>query len=521
LYEEALSMAEAQDYEGALDVFELLGDYKDSLQKVETCSKQIYEKAVSSKKEGDYKNAHAMFKALNGYRDSADLAEICDIYIKVAALEKEEHYDQAYELLEQIGDTEAIAKSKTERAETLLESDDYDQACELLEEAGNTEMLNEINYKRGLELFESGEYLEAYDMLFKIDQQESSAKCDEIAQLLISAAEPGSTVMLGSYEQDNDEDNGKEPIMWDVLDRQGDRILLISHYVLEGMLYNGTRKEITWEDSSVRKWLNGAFIGAAFTEDEAKRILLTDVTADWNPIFHTVAGADTKDKVFCLSALEVMDYYKYKSHGTRRGKPTPYAQAHGGVIDMSGYAVWFLRTPGREKIAVCTVNNYGDIDGLTKDNAGQYVDGAGGGVRPAMWITSGEEKAEQAHEEDATEGNNENTAQNTDPNAAQNTDAVLNEIEGQQSEQSETAGTEGSGEKAEITSEGETENRVYTDAETVLRVQTALNEKGFDCGIPDGSAGPKTAAAVSAYQEAEGLSVTGIIDDELLEHLLK
>lgn len=60
---------------------------------------------------------------------------------------------------------------------------------------------------------------------------------------------------------------------------------------------------------------------------------------------------------------------------------------------------------------------------------------------------------------------------------------------------------------------------VYTDKETVKAAQQALNDAGFDCGTPDGAAGKKTKAAVTAYQEANGLEQTGEIDDALLVSL--
>lgn len=59
-------------------------------------------------------------------------------------------------------------------------------------------------------------------------------------------------------------------------------------------------------------------------------------------------------------------------------------------------------------------------------------------------------------------------------------------------------------------------NAALNDKKTVKAVQQALNDAGFDCGTPDGSAGKKTAAAISAYQEANGLEVTGKIDRALL-----
>lgn len=60
---------------------------------------------------------------------------------------------------------------------------------------------------------------------------------------------------------------------------------------------------------------------------------------------------------------------------------------------------------------------------------------------------------------------------------------------------------------------------IYTDSETIKIVQEALNQAGFDCGTPDGSAGPATLEALNAYQEANGLPVTTDITSELLDKM--
>jgi len=50
-------------------------------------------------------------------------------------------------------------------------------------------------------------------------------------------------------------------------------------------------------------------------------------------------------------------------------------------------------------------------------------------------------------------------------------------------------------------------------------LQEALNRSGYDVGTPDGVVGPRTEAAISAYQRANGLSVTGQPSQELLRRL--
>jgi localization factor PodJL len=53
----------------------------------------------------------------------------------------------------------------------------------------------------------------------------------------------------------------------------------------------------------------------------------------------------------------------------------------------------------------------------------------------------------------------------------------------------------------------------------VQAVQTALGRLGFDAGAPDGVLGPNTAEAIRDYQGMEGLTVTGTITPELVDHL--
>ena len=60
---------------------------------------------------------------------------------------------------------------------------------------------------------------------------------------------------------------------------------------------------------------------------------------------------------------------------------------------------------------------------------------------------------------------------------------------------------------------------IYTDEETIEKVQEALNEAGYDCGTPDGIAGRNTYAAMNEYQEDHELPVTNDVTDALLKSL--
>ncbi|RZL10483.1 MAG: lytic murein transglycosylase [Rubrivivax sp.] len=60
--------------------------------------------------------------------------------------------------------------------------------------------------------------------------------------------------------------------------------------------------------------------------------------------------------------------------------------------------------------------------------------------------------------------------------------------------------------------------RALTRGETVA-LQTALNQRGFDSGTPDGQAGPATRQALRAFQRSVGLPADGFPTADLLERL--
>ena len=111
----------------------------------------------------------------------------------------------------------------------------------------------------------------------------------------------GNIIEFGSYYQDDL--SRKTPIKWRILDIKDGKALLISELLLDAQPYNKEFKEITWENSSIRHWLNNEFINEAFNSQEKSRISLTLLDNCDNPEYGTNAGNDTKDKVFLLSLL--------------------------------------------------------------------------------------------------------------------------------------------------------------------------------------------------------------------------
>ena len=117
------------------------------------------------------------------------------------------------------------------------------------------------------------------------------------------------TIKFGQYPQlDNNSDN-IEPIEWIVLDKQGNKILLFSKYILDCKFYNDAFWGCTWEDCSLRKWLNDDFYNKAFNNSEQKKIQDMTVINNDNEDYDVEGGNDTIDKIFCLSIDEVKTYF--------------------------------------------------------------------------------------------------------------------------------------------------------------------------------------------------------------------
>jgi len=215
------------------------------------------------------------------------------------------------------------------------------------------------------------------------DGEEKSEENETKMQEKIKNAEIGDYITYGSYEQDDDESNGQEPIEWCVIDKQEGKILVISKYGLDAKMFNEEDELTTWEDSSLRTWLNDEFLKEAFNDNERANILRGVVTADKNPEYGTSEGDDVKDSVFLLSILEVNKYFHSKDE--LKCKPTEYADFNGAYTsDREGYegnCIWWLRTMGYYGRSASCIDDEGKVNAQ-----GRNVICDDYAVRPAMWI---------------------------------------------------------------------------------------------------------------------------------------
>lgn len=188
----------------------------------------------------------------------------------------------------------------------------------------------------------------------------------------------GDTLILGACEQNNATGDGAEPIEWIVIKVSGKQILLISKYVLFAGKYHETWASLTWEDSSLRSWLNHDFYNSVFSENEKRAIMKTTITAESNPTYRTRAGADTEDSVFLLSISEAEEMLL--SQGFCSGKPTASTRASDKSFQASPCWYW-LRSPGKDRTLAAYVTTKGQIN-----QTGIQYNTSFGGIRPAIWI---------------------------------------------------------------------------------------------------------------------------------------
>lgn len=211
--------------------------------------------------------------------------------------------------------------------------------------------------------------------------------------------EVGEKIMFGSFDQEyfySEDgtytgntggkhyltDGVKDDITWKILmlSEDGNKALIISDNALAFRPYNDTLADITWEQCSLRKWLNEDFYNEAFSDNERASIAETQVANTDNEKHGTTGGNDTVDKVYCLSLEEELSFF-----GGKVGAYNKKAVAK----DINGKtSMWWLRGSGNHSnralyITAAGLAEYGgtEVDGSEKAKSGFMV-----GVRPVMWV---------------------------------------------------------------------------------------------------------------------------------------
>ena len=245
-------------------------------------------------------------------------------------------------------------------------------------------------------------------------EEPEPATTEALETVVLKDAKIGDIVQMGTYEQDGDAET-EDPICWDVLDKDGDAVLLISYDVIAYQRFSDSRKCVIWEDSEIRTWLNQEFYAEAF--DETEQASIRETTLE-NP--STVGFAahvdpsgdvqvresrpDTKDKIFLLSWKEAEQYYGNRLTdasvlGRRPSRAVlqkrkaiftdliieelpamyPYSRH---LPDGTERLPWMLRSTGMKDYTIFVIGYEGKWD---QDYPDSY-----NGVRPVMWVNVGD-----------------------------------------------------------------------------------------------------------------------------------
>ncbi|MCR5660509.1 MAG: DUF6273 domain-containing protein [bacterium] len=167
-------------------------------------------------------------------------------------------------------------------------------------------------------------------------------------------------VRFGRYPQKEAKPEAAEPIVWEVLDNNGEEALLFSQkilfmhpwYVPSDEEWAQVRKSGTemqtqhWEGSDLRKYLNDDFYNAAFNEEEKSRICISHLSNLPNPWERKKSSQpNTDDKVFVLSYYEMNELKPlnktvrspHVSNGWRSSYATEHAIKQGARLHRINY----------------------------------------------------------------------------------------------------------------------------------------------------------------------------------------
>mgnify|MGYP004621056637 CR=1 FL=1 len=418
------NLTDAADLEALAKQFEQIPGYKDAKKQAEQClqdaenvRENAYDYAVKAMQEAEKGNFSFKWEkairmlareGLNGYRDVEELRKQAEQRYEECrnAEEKQRRANARKKKTMTIAAivlavaacvagwfvvTRVIPENKYQQAWTLRENGKYDEAIAAFEELGEYSdakaQITETKYQQATNLNAFGKYDEAYAIYVTLtgykDVDKLLAEDDNIVAVkkALEARDAkftvGNYVTFGEYPQTASGED-MTPIEWLVVERFGERALLVSRYGLDSRCYyEKYDKKIKWRNCTLRKWLIDTFFNKAFTTDEQTAILTTWV------------DANTWDKVFLLSYEEANKYFdvteKDENNLKSRAPVTEYARNKGAgsysysTADGAPAGSWWLRSPG----VIDGLAMYVSVDG-SANSTDHYSKGVS--VRPAIWV---------------------------------------------------------------------------------------------------------------------------------------
>lgn len=184
---------------------------------------------------------------------------------------------------------------------------------------------------------------------------------------------------------------------WRVLDVQNGKVLLLSSNIIFVNQYHNNKQNITWENCTLRQYLNEEFHNA-FNVGLKALIVESHIINEKNQWCNTSGGRATDDKIFLLSLDEVVRYFgdsgALKNRPTTREYDVSVGYWNRGLPEINdkynsariarnldgNVHFWWLRSPGAVKNSAAFVDKDGKIAVIGVDISVPV------GVRPALWL---------------------------------------------------------------------------------------------------------------------------------------
>ena len=282
-------------------------------------------------------------------------------------------------------------------------------------------------YDAGKDAFWYGDDALYYYMRACTQEEIDDVLAGKGGSVAIDKAEVGDLVCLGTFETwpYNEE---TEPLFWRVLDKQDGKLFLLCDRLIDSFAFhtNPDMKDldkVTWENCSLRQFLNNDFLEQMFTEEERAKVVTTHLEnkaaneelleqwGDWedrdgipySEQTEQIRGddPDTDDKVFLLSYQEILKYFgkPTEEYGGDGGYPFTQMQANSSWMALVTEAVdynaigyyerdtftgaWMTRTLSGARNEPGALVTYITGEGQVFN----YYTYASLFIRPAMWIT--------------------------------------------------------------------------------------------------------------------------------------
>lgn len=369
------SNSKVEMYRQVADKFSALSGYKEAEKCAGECrnsaektdkaiKKTTYEIALNKKKKAkqtaDYKSAAESFKEVRGYLDADVMVTECEQLIERIEIKKAKkrlfRFGIAVVFILAFLVGMHTSHAKYYLANTYMFTHSYSSAIKMYNKLGPykdcTERLMKSEYLYGVKAESKSEFENARKAFAAAgDYKDSEVQKVNMEKQIIKNSKVGSYVNIGDCK-------------WEVLDLEDSQALLLKKTALPVMAYNDNPGDVTWESSSLRKWLNSDFLNNTFSESEQKNMVLSDVKNNASKTYHTDGGNDTKDYTFLLSIEEAEKYSDlfpaFKNNG-------------------------WLRSPGNNQGSAAFLS----VSGKVMDYGYAATDRDEFTVRPAFWFNLG------------------------------------------------------------------------------------------------------------------------------------